>query len=93
MNLSRIRSLYSGSAGGARFDLAWVRDGGGNGMDLQNANYVLLDVLSERTQIDAISTVPEPAAWVLEALGLGFLSLKVGNRTILERFGLSDTYK
>lgn len=70
LNLSGIRSLYGGSAGGAGFDLAWARDGEGNSVALDIANYVRIDVLSGRTQIDAISAVPEPASCALFVLGL-----------------------
>jgi hypothetical protein len=69
MNLSGIRSLYNGSAGGAGFDLGWARDGNGNAVTLESVNYVRVDVLSGRTQIDAISVVPEPSVWALGVLG------------------------
>jgi hypothetical protein len=61
LNLGGIRSLYNGSAGGGGFDLGWARNMNGDAVDLPSANYVRIDVLSGRTQIDAISVVPEPA--------------------------------
>jgi hypothetical protein len=79
LNLSGIRSLYSGSAGGAGFDLSWARDGDGNSVDLQSASFLRIDVLSGRTQIDAISIVPEPGTWAITAFG-GLLWLKIGYR-------------
>jgi hypothetical protein len=69
LNLSGIRSLYNGSAGGAGFDLSWARDGTGNSVDLQSANFLRIDVLSGRTQIDAVSVVPEPNSLILGAIG------------------------
>jgi hypothetical protein len=79
-NLSGIRSLYGGSAGGGGFDLGWARDEDGNGVTLESVNYVRIDVLSGRTQVDAISVVPEASSWTLGALG-GFLFwLRAGSR-------------
>jgi MYXO-CTERM domain-containing protein len=75
LNLSEIRSLYEGSAGGAGFDLSWARDADGNLVDLESASYIRIDVLSGRTQIDAVSVVPEPAAWALGLVGAGLLWL------------------
>jgi hypothetical protein len=79
LNLSGIRSLYRGSAGGAGFDLSWARDGDGNPVDLQSASFLRIDVLSGRTQIDAVSVVPEPGSWMMGAIG-GILWLKFGCR-------------
>ena len=59
-DLTGIRCLYNGAAGGADYDLAWARDENGNSVDLSSASYIRIDVLSGRTQIDAISAVPEP---------------------------------
>lgn len=68
LNLSGIRGLYNGSAGGAGFDLSWARDGAGNSVDLFSASFLRIDVLSGRTQIDAISIVPEPSSLALGGL-------------------------
>jgi PEP-CTERM motif len=75
-NLAGIRNLYNGSAGGTGFDLAWAQDGSGNSVNLESANFLRIDVLSGRTQIDAISVVPEPATWTLLLIGGGFLCLR-----------------
>jgi len=72
-NLSGIRSLYAGSAGGGGYDLSWARDGDGNPVELESVSYVRIDVLSGRTQIDAITVVAEPHAWVIAAFGLMLL--------------------
>jgi len=70
-NLSGIRALYAGSAGGADYDLGWARDGSGNPVSLDSVSYVRIDVLSGRTQLDAIAVVPEPGVCTLGAVGLG----------------------
>jgi hypothetical protein len=80
LNLSGIRSLYGGSAGGSCFDLSWARDGDGNAVDLAIANFVRIDVLSGRTQIDAISAVPEPSVWALGLAGVALFGLWAGMR-------------
>jgi hypothetical protein len=79
LNLGGIRSLYGGSAGGAGFDLAWARDGDGNSVELQSASFLRIDVLTGRTQIDAVSIVPEPGAWLMGAIG-GILWLNIRSR-------------
>jgi hypothetical protein len=71
LNLAGVRSLYAGSAGGAGFDLGWARDGNGNSVSLERASFVRIDVLSGRTQIDAIAAVPEPSF-------MGFLGVSAG---------------
>jgi len=78
-NLSGIRSLYGGSAGGGDYDLAWARDAEGDAVTLGSVDYVRIDVLSGRTQIDAISVVPEPQGWafgVLAGVVFGFRGRK-----------------
>jgi hypothetical protein len=81
LDLAGIRSLYGGSAGGVGFDLGWARDDAGNTVSLDSANYVRIDVLSGRTQLDAISVVPEPTAWSLWFLG-AFLIRGCGRRAL-----------
>ncbi|HEY2952573.1 MAG TPA: PEP-CTERM sorting domain-containing protein [Verrucomicrobiae bacterium] len=69
-DLAGVRNLYAGSGGGAGFDLAWARDGGGQSVSLPSVNYIRVEVLSGKSEIDGFATVvPEPATWTL--LGLG----------------------
>jgi hypothetical protein len=68
-SLDGIRALYAGSGGGAGFDLDWARDGNGNAVALGSANFVRVDVLSGKAEVDALAAVPEPSTWAL--LGLG----------------------
>ena len=76
LNLSGIRSLYGGSAGGTGFDLSWALDGNGNSVDLPSASFLRIDVLSGRTQIDAISIVPEPNSLAIAGLGVMVIWLR-----------------
>lgn len=66
-----ITAMYNGSAGGAGFDLAWAVDGLDNPVALDNIQFVRVDVLSGRSEIDAFAAVmvPEPSTFVLAALG------------------------
>ena len=77
-DLAGIRALYSGSAGGAAFDLAWAIDSNGQSVSLSSVSYVRLDVLNDGTPayIDAISIVPEPATWTLALAGVGLFLLR-----------------
>jgi hypothetical protein len=68
-NLAGITSLYNGSAGGTGYDLAWALDGAGNSVQLAGADYIQIDVQSGGLDLDAVSVVPEPAAWALLVLG------------------------
>jgi len=70
LDLSGIRSLYNGSAGGAGFDLGWAQDENGKSVELLSADYIRIDVLSGRTQVDAVSVVPEPSALALGLMGI-----------------------
>jgi hypothetical protein len=60
LDLSGIRSLYAGSAGGAGYDLGWAVDGSNQSVALGEVNYVRLENFSDVAYIDAISAVPEP---------------------------------
>jgi hypothetical protein len=75
LGLSGIRSLYGGSAGGTGFALSWAQDANGNSVYLAEADYVRVDVLSGKSEIDAISVVPEPGAGLLALVGLCFVCL------------------
>ena len=77
-DLTGIRALYNGSAGGAGFSLGWAIDSNGQSVFLSSVDYVRLDVLNDGTPayIDAISVVPEPANWMLILTGAGFFSLR-----------------
>jgi hypothetical protein len=68
-DLAGIRTLYAGSAGGTGFDLAWAQDGGGNSVTLPGINFVRVEVLSGKSEIDGIAAVPEPASWVIALAG------------------------
>ena len=78
LDLSGIRSLYDGSAGGAGFSLAWAIDSNGQSVYLPSVDYVRLDVLNDGTPayIDAISVVPEPATLTLAIAGAGLFLLR-----------------
>lgn len=84
LGLPGIRALYSGSGGGVGYSLAWARDGAGVPVELASAEYIRIEVLSGRVEIDGIATVrpvPEPEAWALAwagALGLGAFSWRRG---------------
>jgi len=78
LDLSGIRALYAGSAGGAGFDLSWAIDGNGQSVSLSSIDYIRLDVLGDGSPayIDAISVVPEPATWTLAITGIGLFLLR-----------------
>lgn len=68
-SMAEIRALYAGSAGGTAYDLAWAQDASGNAVSLDSIQYVRIDVLSGRAEIDGIAAVPEPGTWALIGLG------------------------
>ncbi|MDB6124206.1 MAG: hypothetical protein JWQ71_3199 [Pedosphaera sp.] len=67
--LTGIRSLYNGSAGGSSFDISWAQDDLGQYISLADISYIRIDVLSGKSEIDAISVVPEPSTWAITAIG------------------------
>ena len=69
--LDDIRALYAGSGGGAGFDLAWAQDANGQSVNLDAVNFVRVDVLEGKSEIDGFVVVPEPATWGLALLGVG----------------------
>ncbi len=75
-DLTGIRQLYAGSAGGAGFDLAWALDGSNQSVSLSSVDFVRLDVLSGVAYIDAVSVVPEPAAGTVMLAGAVLLYLR-----------------
>ena len=77
-DLTGIRALYNGSAGGAGFSLGWAIDSNGQSVFLSSVDYVRLDVLNDGTPayLDAISVVPEPASWMLVLTGAGLFFLR-----------------
>jgi hypothetical protein len=75
-NLAGVRSLYGGSAGGSGFDLGWAQDGNGDSVDLASVDYVRIDVLSGKSEIDAVTAVPEPTTFALALLGASALFLR-----------------
>jgi hypothetical protein len=72
-DLAGIRSLYAGSGGGTGFDISWAQDGNGQNVFLPGISYIRVDVLSGKSEIDALSIVPEPASGALALLGAGLL--------------------
>jgi hypothetical protein len=72
-NLAGIRELYQGAAGGTSFDLAWAQDANGESVLLPEVRFIRISVLEGAAEIDGIagiSSVPEPATWVLLSFGL-----------------------
>ena len=68
--LEQMRALYRGSAGGTSFDLAWALDANGKPVNLTEASYLRIEVLSGKADIDgfsSVTTVPEPTTWSLMA--------------------------
>lgn len=75
LTLNGVRARYSGSGGGAGFDLAWAQDSGGHAVAIDQAAFLRIDVLQGKAEIDGVSltrpytAVPEPASWALAIVG------------------------
>jgi hypothetical protein len=82
-NLAGIRSIYGGSAGGGSFDISWAMDSMGNPVILDEINFVRVDVLTGKSEIDGFSlvAVPEPRTCGLFLLFLAALGW--GRRRVL----------
>lgn len=76
LGLAGIRALYGGSGGGAGFDIDWAIDPQGNQVALSEIQFIRIDVLSDRADIDAIVAIPEPRMVLLLALGLVGLAIR-----------------
>jgi len=55
--LDAIRALYNGSAGGASYDISWAQDVSGQTIFLPEVNFVRIDVLSGRAEVDGLACV------------------------------------
>ena len=84
-SLDGIRSLYAGSAGGSGFDIGWARDSDGNPVVLDSVQFVRVDVLGDRAEIDGFSAVPEPTPTSLLLVGAGLAPLFRFHRTLRRR--------
>jgi len=60
LTMDQIRLLYYGSAGGAGYDISWARDSDGNEVHLAAINFVRVQVLSGKAEIDGFATVFVP---------------------------------
>jgi hypothetical protein len=57
LTLEQIRALYHGSAGGAGYDLEWARDAAGRRVALNAIQFVRIEVLSGKAEVDGLSGV------------------------------------
>jgi hypothetical protein len=73
LDLAGVRALYAGSGGGMGYDISWAQDGLGNSVALGSISYVRIEVLSGKSEIDAVVAVPEPTTLSLALLGAGAL--------------------
>lgn len=80
LDLTGIRALYAGSGGGAGYDISWAQDGLGTSVALGSISYVRIEVLSGKSEIDALVAVPEPTTLSLAFLGCGALLIARRNR-------------
>ena len=55
--LESLRGFYNGSGGGASYDIGWAQDGNGRSVFLPEINFIRIDVISGKAEIDGIATV------------------------------------
>jgi hypothetical protein len=78
--LEQVRQLYNGSGGGTSFDISWATDEFGARVNLGSIQFVRIDVLSGKADIDGFAAVvPEPTTTALATLGALGLFM-TGNR-------------
>ena len=80
-DLNGIRALYSGSGGGTGYDISWAQDGLGNSVFLPSISFVRVDVLSGKSEVDALAIVPEPGTCLLGLIGTGLWFFKARLRS------------
>ncbi len=78
--LAGIRSMYNGSGGGTAYDISWAQDGNGQPVALPGISFVRVDVLSDKSEIDAFTVVPEPGAFGLGVLGAAVMASQARRR-------------
>ena len=82
-----IATLYDGSGGGRGYDISWAQDTSGNPVVLDSIKFVRIDVVSGKSEIDAIAAVPpiittQPITQTVTSAGLNItFSVNVSNAT------------
>jgi hypothetical protein len=56
----QIALLYNGSGGGAGYDISWAQNATGQSVFLPEINFVRVDVLSDKVEIDGLAAVKGP---------------------------------
>lgn len=60
LTADQIAELYSGSGGGAGFDISWAQDASGNSVKLGAVRFIRVEVLSGKSEIDGFASVFGP---------------------------------